>query len=73
MSLPEVPDFTGPRFASVHAALVDGPKRFDQLMTAIGSNDGRDVVILLEQLRADGVLQQNMSDGRYLLAEANSA
>lgn len=70
LSLPEVPDFAGARFASVRAALLDGPKRFEQLMTAIGSNDGRDVVITLEQFRSDGILRRDNADGRYFLAES---
>jgi 2,5-furandicarboxylate decarboxylase 1 len=70
LSLPEVPDFAGPRFASVRAALLDGPKRFEELMTAVGSDDGREIVILLEQFRADGVLRRDTATGRYFLAEA---
>ena len=69
LSLPEVPDFAGERFPSVRSALADGPKRFEQLMAAIGSDDGRDVVILLDQLRADGILRRDVGDGRYFLAE----
>ena len=40
--------FAGKRFASVEAALADGPKFFEQLMTAVGSRDGREVVRALE-------------------------
>ena len=42
--VPEPPRFAGKRFASVEAALADGPKYFEQLMTAVGSRDGREIV-----------------------------
>jgi 3-polyprenyl-4-hydroxybenzoate decarboxylase len=67
LSLPEPPDFTGPRFASVRDALLDGPKYFEQLMAAIGSADGRDVVVMLDELRQAGVLGREAEEGRYLL------
>ena len=37
------------------AALADGPKYFEALMAAVGSDDGRDVVRELESLRRAGV------------------
>ena len=42
--MPAPPTFAGKRFASVEAALADGPKFFEELMTAVGSRDGREVV-----------------------------
>ena len=67
LSLPEVPSYTGPRFPSVRAALEDGPKYFEQLMVAIGTADGRDVVRLLDELRQEGVLAREAAEGRYHL------
>ncbi len=49
--IPEPPRFAGKRFASIEAALADGPKYFEQLMTAVGSRDGREIVRALEALR----------------------
>jgi 3-polyprenyl-4-hydroxybenzoate decarboxylase len=64
--VPEPPAFAGARFASVEAALADGPKYFEELMTAVGSRDGRDVVLALEPLRAAGTLGRD-ADGRYVV------
>ena len=65
--VPEPPRYQGRRFASVRAALQDGPKRFEDLMAATGSNDGRDVVLALEELRMRGELGRGGKDGAYLL------
>ena len=43
--------FNGRRFASVEAAIADGPKFFEELMAAVGSRDGREVVREIEALR----------------------
>jgi 2,5-furandicarboxylate decarboxylase 1 len=64
--VPEPPTFEGKRFASVRAALEDGPKRFEELVAAIGSRDGRDVVRELETLRAHAAIGRD-AEGRYLL------
>ena len=64
--VPEPPQFAGARFASVEAALADGPKYFEELMTAVGSRDGREVVLALEPLRANGALGRD-ADGRYVV------
>jgi 2,5-furandicarboxylate decarboxylase 1 len=69
LSLPEPPDFTGPRFPSLRAALEDGPKHFEQLMAALGSADGREVVVLLDALRQAGELGREPGEGRYLLVD----
>ena len=37
MRVPEPPRYPGKRFASVDAALADGPKFFEELMSAVGS------------------------------------
>jgi 2,5-furandicarboxylate decarboxylase 1 len=64
--IPEPPRFAGKRFASVAAALADGPKFFADLMAAVGSRDGREVVRELERLRASVSLDRD-NEGRYLL------
>ena len=63
---PEPPRFEGRRFASVDAALADGPKTFEALMAAVASRDGREVVLALEALREAGHLTRE-KDGRYAL------
>jgi len=65
--IPEPPHFEGARFASVEDALRDGPKFFEQLMTAVGSEDGREIVLELEDLRSAGRLERDPNDGRYRL------
>jgi UbiD family decarboxylase len=70
LSLPEPPDFSGPRFPSVRDALRDGPKHFVQLMAALGSADGREVVVALEELRRTGVLTRDPVEGCYALKDA---
>jgi len=67
--VPEPPRFEGTRFASVKAALSDGPKYFEQLMTAVGSRDGREIVRELETLRASIALDCDQ-DGRYVIKPA---
>jgi UbiD family decarboxylase len=42
------------RFATVEAALADGPKFFVDLVQALGSGDGREIAIELERLRQAG-------------------
>src|SRR5947209_471690 len=65
--IPEPPHFEGPRFASVEDALRDGPKFFEQLMTAVGSEDGREIVLELEDLRRAARLIRDQDEGRYRL------
>ena len=69
LSLPEPPSFVGPRFPSVRDALLDGPKYFEQLMAAMGTADGREVVVMLDELRSAGVLGREAEEGRYLLID----
>ena len=65
----EPPHFKGARFASVEAALRDGPKFFEDLMAAVGSDDGREIVLALEELRRQGGLKRDPSEGRYSLTK----
>jgi 2,5-furandicarboxylate decarboxylase 1 len=64
--IPEPPRFAGKRFASIEAALAEGPKYFEQLMTAVGSRDGREIVRALEALRAREALDRD-GEGRYFM------
>jgi 3-polyprenyl-4-hydroxybenzoate decarboxylase len=65
-SAPAPPKYEGRRFPSLRAALDDGPKRFEDLVTALGSRDGREIVRELETLRGKDGLTRD-PDGRYLL------
>lgn len=68
-SVPEPPTFTTATFSTLHAALVDGPKSFGDLMSAVGSRDGREIVRELEAL---GSSLSRDAVGRYQLAKAAS-
>jgi 2,5-furandicarboxylate decarboxylase 1 len=68
-TIPEPPRLEGKRFATVEAALGDGPKTFEALMAAVASRDGREVVRALEALREAGRLARE-KDGRYALKHA---
>jgi 2,5-furandicarboxylate decarboxylase 1 len=63
--VPEPPRFAGQRFPSVEAALAHGPKFFEDLMAAVGSRDGREVVLALDALRQKGLDRDG--EGRYLM------
>jgi 2,5-furandicarboxylate decarboxylase 1 len=62
--VPAPPTFAGKRFPSVEAALADGPKFFEELMVAVGSRDGREVVRTLGGLRDKLALDRD-GEGRY--------
>jgi 3-polyprenyl-4-hydroxybenzoate decarboxylase len=64
--VPAPPRFAGKRFASIEAALADGPKYFEELMSAVGSRDGREVVRAIETLRDKLVLDRD-GEGRYFI------
>jgi UbiD family decarboxylase len=66
--VPKPPTFEGERFASVEAALADGPKFFEQLMTAVGSRDGREVVRALDAVRQSTGLDRD-GEGRYVVGK----
>jgi 2,5-furandicarboxylate decarboxylase 1 len=66
MQVPAPPRFGGKRFASIEAALADGPKTFEELMSAVASRDGREVVRALEALRAKVTLDRE-PEGRYVI------
>jgi 2,5-furandicarboxylate decarboxylase 1 len=56
----------GPSNKSVRVALESGPKNFLQLMAAVGSRDGIDVTLALDELRNEGALTR-LPDGEYAL------
>jgi 2,5-furandicarboxylate decarboxylase 1 len=64
--IPEVPTYGDRRFASIRAALEDGPKRFEELIAAVGSRDGREIVLELERLRTELSIGRD-EFGRYTL------
>jgi UbiD family decarboxylase len=62
--IPEPPRYEGTKFPSVEKALGDGPKFFVELMAALGSRDGREIVRDLEALRLAGRLSRD-GEGKY--------
>ena len=68
-SIPEVPTYGDRRFASIRAALEDGPKRFEELIAAVGSRDGREIVLELERSARRGCRSAATTLGRYTLAK----
>jgi hypothetical protein len=46
--------------------LADGPKFFAELMSAVGSRDGREIVCILEALRRSMDLDRD-DEGRYVM------
>jgi UbiD family decarboxylase len=69
LTVPEYPRYEGARFASMEAALMHGPKTFEDLMAALGSRDGREIVQPLDEIRKQGKVKLNQ-DGRWAWAAA---
>jgi hypothetical protein len=65
--VPAPPRFAGKGFPSIIDALADGPKYFEELMSAVGSRDGREVVRAIEALRDKTALDRD-AEGRYVMA-----
>ncbi len=65
-TVPETPSSGAPAFATVREALTDGPKYFGALVAALGSRDGREVLLALDALRGEGMLTR-AGDGLYAL------
>ncbi len=63
--IPAPPTYEGPRFASIEAALAAGPKFFQELMAAMGSRDGREIVLKLDELAAAGRVGRD-KEGRWI-------
>lgn len=54
------------KYASVREALQAGPASFAELMRRLGSEDGREIVLALEELRGEGRLER-LEHGEYAL------
>ncbi|MFM0200743.1 UbiD family decarboxylase [Paraburkholderia fungorum] len=65
--VPSPPAYEGARFESLEAALEHGPKRFTELMSAIQTRDGREIVRWLEDVGATRAIVRD-EEGRYLFA-----
>ena len=58
------------RYQTVTQALEENaPMFFAEIVDALGSRDGREIAVQLDELRADGKLMRN-ADGQYLLGQA---
>ena len=68
--VPAAPTFKGKSFVSVEAAITDGPKFFEELMTAVGSRDGREIVREIAALRERRGVERD-GEGRYLFKPQN--
>ena len=67
-TVPEPPASGRPSFASVREALAEGPKTFGALIESLGSRDGCEVVLALDEIRNEGRLTRH-GEGLYALAE----
>lgn len=68
--VPKAPTIGGPvRFQTVRQALESKPMYFAELMSAVGSDDGREVVMEIEALRDEGVLTR-LEDGEYTVKKS---
>jgi 2,5-furandicarboxylate decarboxylase 1 len=65
--IPEPPRYDGERFPTIAAALEHGPKTFANLMAAVGSRDGREIV---RELRTAKRLDRE-PDGQWSLRAEN--
>ena len=67
LRVPEPPVRAGPaRFQTVREALESGPMMFGDLVVALGSDDGREIVLQLNDLRTAGLLTR-LEEGEYAL------
>ena len=67
-TVPGPPASGTPSYASVREALTEGPKTFGALVEGLGSRDGREVVLALDEIRNEGRLARH-GDGLYALTE----
>jgi UbiD family decarboxylase len=56
------------RFLTVEQALATGPMHFTELMAALGSRDGREIVVVLDRLREQGKLVRG-ENGEWMLQD----
>ena len=66
LRVPDPPRCQGPRHESLASALTKGPLFFEELMAAVGSRDGRDIVRSLEAMDEEGRVARD-GEGRYFL------
>ena len=64
--VPKAPTYSGDKFASIEAALQDGPKFFQELMGAISSKDGREVIRWLEDQHNSQHIARD-KEGKYFI------
>jgi len=67
-TVPEAPEFGEKRLNSVRDSLAEGPKFFADLMSDLGSRDGREIALALDEIRDQGILDRD-DDGRYFLSD----
>ena len=67
--VPACSEHSSKNFASLELALKDGPKFFGELLPALNSDDGREIVIEIDRLRDKGMIGRD-KEGRYVLAGA---
>ena len=60
------------KFKNVEEALAAGPKFYSQVVEGLGSNDGREIALGLDELRQKGKLGRDR-DGRYHLVTNGKA
>ena len=65
-TVPLPPQLPEARRRSVEAVLAEGPATYLDLMAALGTRDGREILPILERLYAAGKLGR-LDDGRYVL------
>jgi 2,5-furandicarboxylate decarboxylase 1 len=70
-TVPEAPLLGAPKKLTVRQALAAGPQTFRDLMETTGTRDGRDVLVALDAIRAEGALER-IPDGRYRLKDLQS-
>ncbi|HEX4194195.1 MAG TPA: hypothetical protein VHY80_13905, partial [Stellaceae bacterium] len=66
-TVPLPPELPQAKRRSVEAVLADGPATYLDLMAALGTRDGREILLVLEKLYEAGKLGR-LDDGRYVLS-----
>jgi 3-polyprenyl-4-hydroxybenzoate decarboxylase len=64
--VPKAPTYSGDKFNSLEEALLDGPKFFQELMGAISSKDGREVIRWLEDHQGSKNIARD-KEGKYFI------
>jgi UbiD family decarboxylase len=64
--VPKAPSYSGDKFNSLEEALIDGPKFFQELMGAISSKDGREVIRWLEDHQGSKNIARD-KEGKYFI------